>query len=76
MYQFTLSFFILIFFILLECSYLYSSFVGEVDISQLVIPFSKAFKSYKPRDLYPGNENIPFKEREPEFKMILRQEFI
>ena len=47
----------------------------EVDISQLVIPFSKAFKSNKPRDVYSGNENIPFKEKEPEFQMILRQEF-
>ena len=47
----------------------------DVDISQLVIPFSKMFKSYKPRDVYSGNENIPFKERETEFKMIFRQEF-
>ena len=45
------------------------------DISQLVIPFSKVFKSYKPKDIYSGNENIPFKEREPEYKMLLRQEF-
>ena len=47
----------------------------EVNISQLVIPFSKMFKSYKPRDVYSGNENIPFNERETEFKMIFRQEF-
>ncbi|KKN10640.1 hypothetical protein LCGC14_1034530 [marine sediment metagenome] len=47
----------------------------EIDISQLVIPFSKVFKSFKPRDIYIGNENMPFKEREPEFKRILRQEF-
>jgi len=33
------------------------------------------FKSYKPRDVYSGNENIPFKDRDPEFRMILRQEF-
>jgi len=45
------------------------------DISQLVIPFSKVFRSYKPKDIYSGNENIPFKEREPEYKMLLRQEF-
>lgn len=47
----------------------------EIDISQLVIPFSKVFKSYKTRDIYSGNEVIPFKERELEFKIILRQEF-
>ena len=45
------------------------------DISQLVIPFSKVFKSYKPRDIYSGNEKIPFQEREQSFKMILKQEF-
>lgn len=47
----------------------------EVDISQLVIPFSKVFKPYKANFIYSGNENIPFKEKETEFKMILRQEF-
>jgi len=47
----------------------------EIDISQLIIPFSKVFRAYKPRDIYSGNENIPFKEREPEFQLILRQEF-
>jgi hypothetical protein len=26
-------------------------------------------------DIYTGTEKIPFKEREPEFKMIFRQEF-
>ena len=47
----------------------------RIDISQLVIPFFKIFKSHKPKDIYSGNEVIPFKERELEFKMILRQEF-
>ncbi len=45
------------------------------NFSQLVIPFSKICKSCKPADIYSGNESIPFKEREPEFKLILRQEF-
>jgi len=47
----------------------------DVDYSKIVIPFSKAFKSYKQSYIYSGNENIPFKERDSEFKMILRQEF-
>lgn len=47
----------------------------DYDISELVIPFSIAFKSFKLKDIYSGNERIPFKEREPEYKMILRQEF-
>ena len=47
----------------------------QFNISKAVIPFSKMFKSYKPRDIYSGNENIPFKDKDPEFKMLLRQEF-
>ncbi len=47
----------------------------EIDYSKIVIPFSKIFKSYKPNDIYSGNEKIPFKERKNEFRMILRQEF-
>lgn len=49
--------------------------VSDFEISQVVIPFSKICKSYKPIDIYSGNEKIPFKERDPEYKMILRQEF-
>lgn len=45
------------------------------DFSRIIIPFSKIFKPYKTIDIYSGNENIPFKERDPEFKMILQQEF-
>jgi hypothetical protein len=47
----------------------------DIDISQLIIPFSKINRSYKNPDLYSGVEKIPFKERDPEYKMILRQEF-
>jgi len=45
------------------------------NISEIVIPFSKLFKNYKSPDIYSGVEKIPFKERDPEFKTILRQEF-
>ena len=47
----------------------------EIDYSEVVIPFSQMFRSYKPKDIYSGNERIPFKERKQKFKMILRQEF-
>lgn len=47
----------------------------DADYSKIVIPFSKAFRSNKPKDIYSGKERIPFKERDPEFKIILRQEF-
>lgn len=49
---------------------------SDIDISQLVIPFSKVFRNYKTPDIYSGTEKIPFIEREPEYKMILRQEFV
>jgi len=47
----------------------------DIDYSELVIPFSQMFNSYKPRDIYSGNEKLPFKKRNREFRMILRQEF-
>lgn len=48
----------------------------EFDISDVVIPFSKVFKSHKPKDIYSGDENIPFKERAQMYKIILEKEFI
>ena len=47
----------------------------DIDYSGIVIPFSKIFKSYKPNDIYSGNDKIPFKERKREFRMILKHEF-
>ena len=47
----------------------------DIDYSEIVIPFSQMFNSYKARDIYSGNEQIPFKERKREFKTILRKEF-
>jgi len=47
----------------------------DVDYSKIVIPFSKICKTYKPIDVYSGKEKIPFNERDPEYRMILRQEF-
>ncbi|MFX1572627.1 MAG: hypothetical protein ACFFB0_07755 [Promethearchaeota archaeon] len=47
----------------------------SINISQIAIPFSKMSKSYKPIDIYSGSEKIPFKERDPKYKMILKQEF-
>ncbi|MHA2008359.1 MAG: hypothetical protein ACXABO_04050 [Promethearchaeota archaeon] len=47
----------------------------ESDISHIIIPFSQIFNTYKPSDIYSGAEKIPFKERDSEFKVILRQEF-
>jgi len=46
------------------------------DISNLIIPLSLIFKSYHPPDIYTGEEIIPFKERDMQFKRILIQEFL
>jgi len=47
----------------------------NLNLSKVVIPFSKMCKSSKPADIYSGTEKIPYNERDPEFKLILRQEF-
>ncbi|MFX1426311.1 MAG: hypothetical protein ACFFBE_07650 [Promethearchaeota archaeon] len=44
--------------------------------SQLIIPFSKIFKSCQPRDIYSGNEKIPFNKKHSHYKMILKAEFL
>ncbi len=46
------------------------------DISNLIIPFSVAFKKFTPPDIYDGKEMIPFKEKHLEFKEILIHEFL
>ncbi|MFX1376965.1 MAG: hypothetical protein ACFFA0_14260 [Promethearchaeota archaeon] len=46
------------------------------DISELIIPFSVAFKNFSPPDIYNGDELIPFQEKDLEFKEILVYEFL
>jgi hypothetical protein len=40
-----------------------------------VIPFSEFFSTKKKHNKYSGNEMIPFKARDPEYKLILLEEF-
>ena len=47
----------------------------DTDISNLVIPFSKLCRPFKSPDIYSGKEKIPFHERDPDYKTILKQEF-
>lgn len=44
------------------------------DISGAVMPFSdvKKFEEY----IYNGDEEIPFKERHPEYQQIFKEEFL
>lgn len=48
----------------------------ELNLSNLVIPFSRFFKNETPLDIYTGKEKIPFHEKDSEFKTILIQEFL
>ena len=43
-------------------------------LSKVIIPFSQFFIQKEP-DIYSGNENICFRERDPEYKKILLKEF-
>jgi hypothetical protein len=40
----------------------------RLNISKLIIPFSIIFKNKSPQDIYSGEENIPFRERDSKFK--------
>ena len=46
------------------------------DLSCAIIPFSNLFQKSSSLDVYAGMENIPFEEREPEYKKILLTEFL
>jgi hypothetical protein len=46
------------------------------DLSRALIPFSDLFQKYSRLDVYAGMENIPFEERDLEYKKILRTEFL
>jgi len=47
----------------------------ELEISKVVIPFSKSYRDTNKGDIYSGNEKIPFRSRHPIFKSLLRIEF-
>jgi len=46
------------------------------NLSRAIIPFSDLFQKCPRLDLYAGMENIPFEERELEYKKILLSEFL
>jgi hypothetical protein len=49
--------------------------ISEIPLKDVVIPFSKLFKINRKSDIYSGTEKIPFKERDPDYKRIFKQEF-
>ena len=44
-------------------------------LSKMVIPFSEVVGVSSPPDLYSGDERIPFEQRDPVYKTIMKQEF-
>jgi hypothetical protein len=44
-------------------------------LSQIVEPYSKFFAMNKKKDIYSGNETIPFSQRHPIFKSLMKLEF-
>lgn len=46
------------------------------DVSRLLTPFTSIGDIEKPRFLYDGTEEIPFKERHPEYQEIFINEFL
>ncbi len=49
---------------------------GFFDLSQAIISISNFFQKWPRLDLYTGMENIPFEERDPNYKKILLSEFL
>ncbi|NVM43833.1 MAG: hypothetical protein HWN79_02860 [Candidatus Lokiarchaeota archaeon] len=47
----------------------------ELVISKIIVPFSEVLKASRAPDIYIGYEKIPFKNRDPIYKSIMRQEF-
>lgn len=45
------------------------------DVSKVTISFSKFIKKQISKDIYIGNEKIPFNKRHPIFKSLMKVEF-
>lgn len=47
-----------------------------LEVSKAFMPFSNIDESTKTEYIYIGNEEIPFKERHPEYQRIFIKEFL
>ncbi len=52
------------------------SFLLETNLSDIVVSFKELFNHVKTIDIYPGNENIPFLEKNEEFQNLMLSEFL
>lgn len=48
----------------------------DMDISNTIIPFSNFFNNKTRKYVYNGKEQISFENKDPEFKEIMKQEFL
>ena len=53
-----------------------NNFDLEYEISEIIISFKKLINKMPSLDIYNGEENIPFSEKEAEFRKILMSEFL
>ena len=51
------------------------SFLLESNLSDFIISFEEFFNHIKTIDIYSGNENIPFQDKDEEFQRLLLSEF-
>lgn len=49
--------------------------IESKNFIRLIVPFSRLMKNRNSVDIYTGEESIPFENRDPLFKSILRKEF-
>ncbi len=47
----------------------------KIILSKIIVPFSEIAKELSAPDVYSGCENIPFENRDPLYKSVMRQEF-
>ena len=50
-------------------------FMLEFKLSDVVIPFRELLGYIGTKDIYSGNESIPFQEKDKEFQSLLLSEF-
>ena len=50
--------------------------VNLFELSNAFTPYSEFFKINEVKDIYSGDEDIPFESKDPEFKRIILLEFL
>ena len=48
----------------------------DLELSRIIIPLSDFFIKREKTDIYTGQENLPFNQKDPEYRNILLSEFL